>query len=60
MYTDPVLELSSRGCGDMFELASIGATDEEAKAVLEVVNEMESREHAAELSADMRRAGLLW
>jgi hypothetical protein len=60
-FTDPVLELTRRlgdYPGDVLEFA--GTTDEEARQVLEVLDEVEAEEQAAELAGDLRAAGLLW
>lgn len=61
VFDDPVLQLALR-CGDypssVLEFAD--TTDEEARQVLEVLDEVEADEKAAGLAASMRRAGQLW
>lgn len=51
-------ELANRTGVDAWDLITdLGATDEEAKTVLEVLDELEAPVHAHELANEMRRQG---
>jgi len=60
-FSDPVLELARRIDADnAFSVFELAASDDEARTVLGVLDEVEAEAQAAEFGAGMRRAGLLW
>lgn len=54
-FSDPILELASRtDLGDVLELAP---TDEEARALLEVIREVGAEEEAGRIAGRLREQG---
>jgi hypothetical protein len=64
-FTDPVLELARRcrsddgDVGYVFDLAS-EVDDEQARLVLEAIDETEAEMRASSLARDLRAAGQIW
>jgi len=54
---DPILELATRTDSDVMDLIDLAATDEEAAAMLEVLDEVEAEERAAGIVGRLRQQG---